>query len=219
MDERPILGRHGGFRNLHAFKLAEVVYDATVVFCERFIDPQSRTTDQMIQAARSGRQNIAEGSVDSGTSKKSEIYLTNIARGSLVELTLDYEDYLRQNGLPLWDEDDPRCLKIRAVAFDLSDQSDPSHPSHQSHQSNSSHQPHPKTPKRYRKDIAYPLYAKLFERTNPEVAANTAICLCHQATFLLNRLLLRLEKDFVQEGGLTEKMYRARSRARTKQSD
>lgn len=198
MDDRPIIGSHGGFRNLHAFKLAEVVYDATVVFCERFVDPQSRTTDQMIQAARSGRQNIAEGSVDSGTSKKSELYLTNIARGSLVELMLDYEDYLRQNGLPLWDKDDVRCLKIRSVAFN------PSNPSNSSNSRS-----------RYRKDIAYPLYAKFFERTNPVVAANTAICLCHQATFLLNRLLLRLEKDFVEHGGLTEKMYRARSRART----
>lgn len=201
MDDRPIIGPHGGFRNLHAFKLAEVVYDATVVFCERFVDPQSRTTDQMIQAARSGRQNIAEGSVDSGTSKKSEIYLTNIARGSLVELTLDYEDYLRQNALPIWDKDDPRCLKIRSVAFNPSNPSNPSNPR-----------------ARYRKDIAYLLYAKFFERTNAEIAANTAICLCHQATFLLNRLLLRLEKDFVEHGGLTEKMYRARTRAR-KDSD
>lgn len=198
MDDRPILGAHGGFRNLHCFKLAEVVYDATVVFCERFIDPKSRTTDQMIQAARSGRQNIAEASVDSGTSKKSELYLTNIARGSLVELQLDYEDYLRQHGLSLWEKEDPRCLKIRAVAFQ-----------DESHQSNSS-----QSAKRYRKDIAYPLYARFFEKTSDVIAANTAICLCHQATYLLNRLLLRMEKDFVEHGGLTEKLYKARSEAR-----
>lgn len=93
------------------------------------------------------------------------------------------------------------------MAFIPAESSAPSHQPDPSHPSNSSHS----QPKRYRKDIAYPLYAKFFEKTNPDIAANTAICLCHQATFLLNRLLLRLEKDFVEHGGLTEKMYRART--------
>jgi four helix bundle suffix protein len=201
MEKRPLIPSHGGFRNLHAFKLSEVVYDATLVFCERFVDKKSRTTDQMIQAARSGRQNIAEGSVDSGTSKKSELYLTNIARGSLVELQLDYEDFLRQNGLPIWEKDDPRCMKIRAKAFEL----DQNPKSNQSDKSNQNH-----LPKRYRKDIAYPLYAKFFETASAEIAANTAICLINQATYLLNRLLARLEKDFVEKGGFTERLYEVR---------
>ncbi len=209
MPERPLVGRHGGFRNLHCFKLAEVVFDATLIFCDRFIDSKSWTTDQMVQAARSGRQNIAEGSVDSGTSKKSEMYLTNIARGSLVELQLDYEDFLRQHGLPQWSKDDPRCLKIRAVAFEPElDRLDKLDKLDQSGQSNSSNLSHIK--KRYRKDLAYPLHAKFFEKSSPEIAANTAICLINQATYLLNRLLARLEKDFVEKGGFTEKLYTAR---------
>lgn len=185
MDDRPLIGKHGGYQNLHSYRLAEVIYDATVIFCDRFIDPRSRTRDQMIQASRSGKQNIAEGSVDSATSKKSELKLTGIARGSLVELQIDFEDYLRQNGLPTWDKDDPRCTKIRAIAF-----------------AEGTH--------RYRRDISFALYAKFFERTSAEISANTAICLIHQATYLLNRLLKRLEDDFVSDGGFTEKLYRER---------
>jgi len=187
MAERPIIGNHGGFRNLHSYKLAEDIYDATTVFCERFIDPKSRTTDQMIQAARSGKQNIAEGSVDSAISKKSELKLTGIARGSLVELMLDFEDYLRRNELPRWDKDDPRCQKVRNTSFQHGTQ-------------------------RYRSDISYPLYSKFFEKTNPEIAANAAICLIQQATYLLNRLLMRMERDFVDGGGVTEKLYSTRKK-------
>src|SRR4051812_12949372 len=118
MPDRPLISKHGGYRNLHAYKLAEVIHDATVVFCKRFIDPKSRTTDQMVQAARSGKQNIAEGSVDAAISSKSELKLTGIARGSLVELEEDYRDFLRQGGLPIWEKDDIRCQKVRAVAFE-----------------------------------------------------------------------------------------------------
>ncbi len=207
MQKRPLIPSHGGFRGLHAFKLTEVVYDATVVFCDRFVDKKSRTTDQMIQAARSGRQNIAEASVDSGTSKKSELYLTNIARGSLVELQLDYEDYLRQNGLPVWSKDDPRCLKIRAKAFEQ--ESDKSGVNPKPNQSNQSHTSN-RQRSSFRKDIAYSLYSKFFEKAPAEVAANTAICLIHQATYLLNRLLARLEKDFIEQGGFTERLYETR---------
>jgi len=93
---------HGGYRKLKSFQSAELVYDATVKFCDRFIDKRSRTHDQMVQAARSGRQNIAEGSQASGTSKKTELKLVGVARASLEELLLDYEDFLRQRGLALW---------------------------------------------------------------------------------------------------------------------
>ena len=92
---------HGGYRNLKSYQTAEIVYDATVVFCDRFIDKRSRTHDQMVQAARSGKQNIAEGSMASGTSKKTELKLIGVARASLEELLLDYQDFLRQKGLPL----------------------------------------------------------------------------------------------------------------------
>jgi restriction system protein len=104
----PLIPPHGGYQDLQSFKMAEVVYDGTVVFCDRFINLRSRTHDQMVQAARSGKQNIAEGSQVSGTSKKSELKLVGVARGSLEELLVDYKDFLRQKGLPLWGRDHPR---------------------------------------------------------------------------------------------------------------
>src|ERR1700722_16787844 len=94
---------HGGYRKLKSFKVAQLTYDVTVRFCERYVDKRSRTHDQMVQAARSGVQNIAKGSQASGTSKKTELKLTNVARASLEELRLDYEDFLRQRQLPFWD--------------------------------------------------------------------------------------------------------------------
>jgi four helix bundle protein len=98
----PLIPKHGGYRNLKSFQIAQLCYDVTERFCDRYISPMSRTHDQMVQAARSGVQNIAEGSQASGTSKKFELKLTNVARASLEELRLDYEDFLRQRGLPLW---------------------------------------------------------------------------------------------------------------------
>jgi four helix bundle suffix protein len=108
---------HGGYRSLKSFQQAELVYDATVKFCDRFIDRRSRTHDQMVQAARSGRQNIAEGSQASGTSKKTELKLIGVARASLEELLLDYEDFLRQRSLPLWGKNHPTAQTIRRLAY------------------------------------------------------------------------------------------------------
>lgn len=109
---------HGGYRELKSFQHAELVYDATVKFCDRFIDPRSRTHDQMVQAGRSGRQNIAEGSQASGTSKKFELKLVGVARASLEELLLDYEDFLRQRGLELWGKDHPTAQGVRRLAYE-----------------------------------------------------------------------------------------------------
>jgi len=108
---------HGGYRELQSYRMAEIVYDATVVFCDRFIDKRSRTHDQMVQAARSGKQNIAEGSMASGTSKKTELKLIGVARASLEELLLDFQDLLRQRGLPLWGKEDPQAQAIRKLAW------------------------------------------------------------------------------------------------------
>src|SRR5271157_1450666 len=110
----PLIPKHGGYRKLKSFQVAELVYDVTIRFCDRYIDRRSRTHDQMVQAARSGVQNIAEGSQASGTSKKMELKLTNVARASLEELRRDYEDILRQNNLPLWDRSDPRRADLIA---------------------------------------------------------------------------------------------------------
>lgn len=113
----PLIPPHGGFRDLRAFKMAEVVHDATVAFCNLHIDRRSRTHDQMVQAARSGKQNIAEGSMASGTSKKFEMKLIGVARASLEELLLDYTDYLRQHDLELWPKDHEKAVFIRKLCY------------------------------------------------------------------------------------------------------
>ena len=117
MNKPNLIKPHGGYRHLKSFQNAELVYDATVKFCDRFIDHRSRTHDQMVQAARSGRQNIAEGSQASGTSKKFELKLVGVARASLEELLLDYEDFLRQRALPLWDKNHPTAQTVRRLAY------------------------------------------------------------------------------------------------------
>lgn len=122
-SKHELIPPHGGYRKLRSFQCAQVVYDATVVFCDRFVEKRSRTRDQMIQAARSGVQNIAEGSMASATSKKTELKLTGVARASLEELLLDYQDFLRQRGLRLWAKDSPEALTVRRKY-----QSDPSDP-------------------------------------------------------------------------------------------
>lgn len=118
MESKVLIPAHGGYRQLKSFQHAELVYDATVKFCDRFIDKRSRTHDQMVQAARSGRQNIAEGSQASGTSKKTELKLVGVARASLEELLLDYEDFLRQRGLQLWGKDHPTAKVVRRLAYE-----------------------------------------------------------------------------------------------------
>ena len=123
-----LIPNHGGYRRLRSFHAAQAVYDATVVFCDRFIDTRSRTHDQMVQAARSGVRNIEEGSAASATSKKTELKLTNVARASLEELLRDCEDFLRHRHLPLWDKDSPQARRTRAALVAtqnrLSDRSD-----------------------------------------------------------------------------------------------
>jgi len=117
-QDNPLIPAHGGYRGLKSFQQAELVYDATVKFCDRFIDKRSRTRDQMVQAARSGRQNIAEGSQASGTSKKFELKLVSVARASLEELLLDYEDFLRQRGFQLWGKGHPMAQVVRRLAYE-----------------------------------------------------------------------------------------------------
>jgi four helix bundle suffix protein len=126
-NKNDLIPRHGGYRKLRSFQTAQLAYDLTVVFCNRFIDKRSRTHDQMVQAARSGVQNIAEGSMASATSKKTELKLTGVARASLEELLLDYEDFLRQRGLRLWRKDSSEAMTVRkSFQSDRSDQSDSS---------------------------------------------------------------------------------------------
>jgi len=184
-DFPQLIPPHGGYADLQSYKMSEIVYDATIVFCDRFIDRRSRTHDQMVQAARSGKQNIAEGSMASGTSKKTELKLVGVARASLEELLLDFQDYLRQKRLPLWGKEHEQAQKIRALA--------------------------------YEKNRSYMTYKTYLEASPPEVAANTMICLIHQTNYLLDQQLRALEKDFLKDGGFTERLYNARLKARKKE--
>ncbi len=175
---------HGGYRELRSYQMAEIVFDATVVFCDRFIERRSRTHDQMVQAARSGKQNIAEGSMASGTSKKSELKLIGVARASLEELLLDFQDFLRQKQLPRWDKNHAEARKVRALC--------------------------------YKENKSYSTYKTYFESSPAETAANASICLIHQTNYLLDQLLRALEKEFLKEGGFTERLYQARSQMRNR---
>ena len=169
---------HGGYEKLLSFQKARVVYDATVWFCSRYLRRSDRTNDQMIQAARSGKQNILEGSQASGTSKKTEVKLTNVARASLEELLEDYRDFLRVRGLRLWEKNSREAMFVRKL----------------SRSSN----------------VTYETFRTYIETRPPEVAANIVICLIHQTNYLLDQQIRQLEKAFVTEGGLSERMTRAR---------
>jgi len=186
MTPSQLFPAHGGFRNLRSFQVAQIVYDGTVLFCNRFIEKRSRTHDQMVQAARSGVQNIAEGSLASATSKKTELKLTSVARASLGEMLLDYEDFLRQRQLSQWLKNDPEALVVRSKFKER-----------KGVPSQTSHRPNPSEPYSF---VALPA----------DVLANTLICLINQASYLLWQQMKSLEMSFIKEGGFSERMYAAR---------
>lgn len=196
-DDSPLMV-HGGYEKLRAYKVAEAVYDATVVFCDRFIDKRSRTHDQMVQAARSGARNISEGSGAAATSKKTEIHLTNVARASLSdELLKDYRSFLMQRGLRVWEKDSPEALAMRErLRYDVA----PDLP--------------PEQAGRPRLTGLNGLTA-FVAKADPEIAGNAMLCAVNQAAYLLRRLLERQSRDFVEQGGFTERLYEARTQART----
>ena len=204
-EPEKLIPPHGGYRKLKSFQVAQLAYDVTVRFCDRYIEKRSRTHDQMVQAARSGVQNIAEGSQASGTSRKTELKLTNVARASLEELRLDYEDYLRQRGLAQWPENDPRrhalvarrCTTADAVAQWVKEVYGPDGRNGPDGQ-----------PQRSGPSISS------IKPTYPEIAANAALVLIGVACALLGRQIAALEKNFVEEGGFTERLYRVRATRR-----
>ncbi len=191
--KEPLIPQHGGYRKLKSFQVAQLVYDITIRFCDRYIEKRSRTHDQMVQAARSGVQNIAEGSQASGTSKKTELKLTNVARASLEELRLDYEDFLRQRGLPLWDRSDARrqalidrrCATADEVAAWVRECGQSGPPGHHG------------------------------QADYPEIAANAALTLLAVACALLDRQIAAQAAAFEAEGGFTERLYRVRTANRS----
>ncbi len=209
-----LIPEHGGYRKLKSFQIAQLVYDVTVRFCDRYIDKRSRTHDQMVQAARSGVQNIAEGSQASGTSKKFELKLTSVARASLEELRLDYEDFLRQRGLPLWERNDPRrdelidrrCTTVDEVSDWVREVHERGGPCGQGGPSG-----------QCIGSTASTASTKSTRSTYPEIAANAALLLIAVACSLLERQLAALSESFENEGGFTERLYTRRQQARRKQ--
>ena len=184
-DPARIIPPRGDYHTLHAFQKSEVVYDLTFRFAHKYLSRGDRTIDQMIQAARSGKKNLLEGSKAGRASKEMEIKLTNVARASLEELLDDYLDFLRLRDLPIWQKDSKEARFVRQLG-----------------------RQEPQT---------YELYREFVETRPPEVVANIAICLIHQANYLIDQQLLRLEKDFVEQGGLRERMTRARLAHRNQQ--
>jgi len=184
-----VLRRHGGYRNLLTFQLARLIYDVTVRFCNRWVERRSRTHDQMVQAARSGVQNIAEGSKAAGTSARTELKLTNVARASLEELRLDYEDFLRHRQRVPWSKRDPRTASLIAGRPQSAD------------------------------DVAVWVDAAMKATPNRsiagwEVAANGAIALIAVNNVLLGRQIAAQAEAFGRDGGFTERLHKVRSKRR-----
>ena len=175
---------HGGYQELLSYQKALVVYQATLHFCDRFIDKRSRTHDQMVQAARSGKQNILEGSQASGTSKETELKLTNVARASQEELLEDYRDFLRARRIEEWTPDHRYAQRLRRLN---------------------------RTP-----GANYETFKKGIEHPDPAICANVIVGLIKVTNYLLDQQLHRLEQDFLSEGGLRERMTRARLSVRSR---
>lgn len=177
-DTKDFIPQRGNYRQLISYQKSECIYDITFFFAHKYLGKGDRTTDQMIQAARSCKQNIIEGSSASTTSKETELKLVNVARASLQELLADYEDYLRVRNMEQWNVNSPKFLTARTVCAKHN-------------------------------DSAY--YRKAIEIRSDETTANIAITLIHQTDTLLGKLIERLKKDFIEQGGIREEMYRART--------
>ncbi|HHL34367.1 MAG TPA: four helix bundle protein [Desulfobulbaceae bacterium] len=219
-NQESLIPKHGGYRRLKSFQIAQLVYDVTVRFCDRYIDRRSRTHDQMVQAARSGVQNIAEGSIASGTSKKTELKLTNVARASLEELRLDYEDFLRQRGLPQFEPEHPTLQRFKAKRCATLDDVR----AWVEEELNMMKHGQAWTAARINTDTQ-----TSSDRRNLSVSAggspcvsvdasvlvaNAALSLLNLCCYLFDRQIARQAEDFENEGGFTERLYRVRTARR-----
>ena len=222
-DREPLIPPHGGYRKLKSFQVAQLAYDVTVRFVERYIDRFSRTRDQMVQAARSGVQNIAEGSQASGTSKKTEIRLTNVARASLVELRLDYEDFLRQRGLPMWAPDHPaltrfkakRCASLSDVRAWVEEERALFKKKRDNHG-----QALTDTDSENGRTPSVTVGDSPCKSVSSEVlSANAALSLLNLCCYFLDRQIATLAEDFEKKGGFTERLYRVRSARRKEKNE
>jgi four helix bundle suffix protein len=216
-EREKLIPRHGGYRKLKSFQIAQLVYDITVRFADRYVDRFSRSRDQMVQAARSGVQNIAEGSQASGTSKKTELKLTNVARASLEELRLDYEDFLRQRGLSLWRPDHPSLMRFKArrcgmmedVLVWLEEEKNMA-------KRTDKHRPTRNNTDQTKTNMASVTVGESPCQSVPDsvLVANAALSLLNLCCYLLDRQLAAQAEDFKKEGGFTERLYRIRKQNR-----
>jgi four helix bundle suffix protein len=218
MSEETLISLHGGYRKLKSFQVAQLAYDVTVRFCDRYIEKRSRTRDQMVQAARSGVQNIAEGSQASGTSKKTELKLTNVARASVEELRLDYEDYLRQRGLEQWPSGHPALMRFKARRCATLEQVRAWVEEERSGQTRTGTDKHGPTKGAM---LSVPTSGRVPERpcqsvSSAQLVANAALSLLNLACYLLDRQLAAQAAAFEKEGGFTERIYRVRTQARSR---
>lgn len=176
-EANDFLPQDHNYRTLKAFKKAECIYDVTFYFAHKYLEKGDRTIDQMVQAARSGKQNLVEGNIDGIISREMEIRLTNVNRGSLHELLQDYEDYLRVRDLEQWSLDDPRSKQTRAFCKNHLDSA---------------------------------IFREKIRDRSDETIANIAITLIHQCDILIVGLIEWIKRDFKENGGIKEEMYRAR---------
>ena len=218
MSDASLIVKHGGYRKLKSFQVAQLAYDVTVRFCNRYIEKRSRTHDQMVQAARSGVQNIAEGSQASGTSKKTELKLTSVARASLEELRLDYEDFLRQRGLAQWPPEHPALMRFKAKRCTTLEQVRAWVEEERRGQTrtDTDSQGRWKTGK-----PSVPSSVKVPARPcvpgSAQLVANAALSLLNLACYLLDKQIAAQAAAFEKEGGFTERLYRVRSERRRHQ--
>jgi len=206
MSDKGFIPPHGGYQELLSYQRSVVVYDATVAFCRDFFQKYDRTIDQMVQAARSGKQNIIEGSMASGTSKETELKLTNVARASLEELLEDYRDFLRTRQAEEWDKNSKEALFVRGLAsgkIQLNEDGTKATKATNGTGRDMSRSSHASPV------VTYDAF-RSFETRPADVRANVVICLIHQTNYLLDQQIRKLEQDFLQEGGLRERMTRAR---------
>lgn len=173
-----ILQPSGGYRDLLSYKKSTIIYDGTQYFCSRHLSPRDRTVDQMVQAARSGKQNIVEGNMAAATSSEMELKLTNVARASLAELLIDYEDFARVHKLEVWGFDHPLRLRLKEINSD--------------------------------DNATYESFRRAIENESVEIQVNTMLFLIDKTIFLLDRHLKVLEKRFIENGGIRERMTKAR---------
>jgi four helix bundle suffix protein len=230
-EPEPLIPKHGGYRKLKSFQVSQLVFDITVRFVELYVNRFSRTCDQMVQAARSGVQNIAEGSVASGTSKKTELKLTNVARASLEELRLDYEDFLRQRGLPLWEPEHPalqrfkakRCSSLEELREWVESERARAHGQGKAHGHSRTDMDEQRQKDSSASSVVVgdspcssPLPSSVSPLPSSLYVANAALSLLNLACHLLDKQIAAQAAAFEKEGGFTERLYRVRTAKRGK---